>query len=91
MSAERKPAERVSNDCLGAVVAIERADGVMSMCSWIGDTVAVWARFDIEYPQHIPIGFLRQHLVEAITREVASERPSPWFWAAICLKAKQQI
>jgi hypothetical protein len=81
------PALVGSSEGLGAVVAIERRDGSMSMCSWFGETLAVWARFDVEYPQEIPMGLLRSHLVEAIPRERGADRPAAGFWAAICFKA----
>ncbi len=79
--------EAINNEWLGAVVALERRDGGMAMCSWVGETLAVWARFDVDYPQEIPMGRLRPHLVEAIRRERGADRPAAGFWAAICFKA----
>jgi hypothetical protein len=71
---------------LGAVVAFERRDGSMAMCSWAGETVAAWAKFDVEWPQELPISRMREHIVEAIPRGLAT-RPGPDFWAVICFKA----
>lgn len=72
---------------LGAVVAFERRDGGMAMCSWLGETVAAWAKFDVECPQELPISRMREHIVEAMPRGLA-ERPGPDFWKVICFKAR---
>jgi hypothetical protein len=78
-------------DCIkvGAVVALERRDGSMAMCSWDdGDPIAVWAKFDVDYPQGIPLAMLTPHLVEAVARNQGSARPAAGYWAATCFKAK---
>lgn len=57
------------------------------MCSWIGETVALWAKFDTTPARQIPIGLLRQHLIEALPRE--DENKPDGFIRAIAFRVKQ--
>lgn len=46
---------------VGAFVESE----IHGMCSWLGETMSVWAKFDCD-PATVPLGHLRAHLVEAL-------------------------
>ncbi len=50
------------------------ATEIHGMCSWTGETINVWAKFDCD-PRVIPLGKLREHLVSAVRREPGGEKP----------------
>ncbi|MFP3637789.1 hypothetical protein [Paraburkholderia sp. SIMBA_054] len=56
---------------LGAVVAYERGDGSMALSTWSGETISVWAKFDVaELP---PLAYMRHHLAEVF--DIDDPRP----------------
>jgi hypothetical protein len=61
----------VNLDSIGGIVSTE----LHGMCSWMGETVTFWGRFDCNGDQlrRIPLVPLRKHLIDAVDAE--GERP----------------
>ena len=73
--------DSINLDSIGGFVYTEEN----GMCSWVGETIALWAKFDTDPPKKVAIGLLRKHLIAALPR-VDDVRPDVGYIKAKAFK-----
>ncbi len=76
--------KNVSKDKIGAFVATE----LHGMCSWSGETVSLWVKFDCDV-RSLCFSQLNDRIVDAVVNEENSERPEGYMWTIAFVKKEE--